>query len=366
MKSTLIILLAFFALSLSATIIKVDNNVPSIGDYNNFADAYAAANSGDILYVYPSPTDYGTFYLAKPLTIIGGGFIPGNLSFPKTRIRIGLSTGAGGSTLIGLELYGDFSLYADNCTISNCRILSFLELRGSNTILKYNYMSTLYIQEDRTNNLVLGCYIKNGAVSLRSNTTTMFSGCIFENSVSEYANSHVSGPYYHLGDLVPVFSASFNNCVFTSNQTTNHKLFIDDNINESQPELSVYFSTAGAVFTNCIFNNMENFEKYAQFQYNILSGSFGYTGPSASTNLQNVPMSTVVTDIVNYDYHLCSGSQAIGTGIYGQDIGVYGGDAPFNDKWYITSLPMITVFESPYIVSPTGQLNVHVEAQSGN
>lgn len=103
------------------------------------------------------------------------------------------------------------------------------------------------------------------------------------------------------------------------------------------------------------------------FQYCIFEGNSTYiTDPS---NMQDVDLALVMEDMNGGNYHLVPeppDNPAVGAGINGEDIGIYGGETPFNDLWYLTVLPSITAFTCPIVVDENGLLDVHIEAQAGN
>ena len=73
-----------------------------------------------------------------------------------------------------------------------------------------------------------------------------------------------------------------------------------------------------------------------------------------------------MVDVNGGDYHLITGSPAIGAGFNGEDIGIYGGATPFNDLWYLTRLPSITAISCPAVFDEDVNLNVNIEPLRGN
>ncbi len=147
-------------------------------------------------------------------------------------------------------------------------------------------------------------------------------------------------------------TAALYNCVFLNSGTGNQYL------------AGATTETASLVFINCIMETMTGIMANFTYQYNIFEGSSAnITGPG---NQQNVNLATVVVDINGGNYHLVTGSPAIGAGLNGVDIGIYGGTTPFDDLWYLTFLANITDFDCPPIVDQSGNLQLHIEAQCGN
>lgn len=345
---SLIALCAVF--SLSAVIRTVDQNSPSVGQYNNWTAAYTASADGDTIYLYPTTTTYGDFYLQKRLTVIGGGLNPANPSLPTSKITLHTYyASAIGCKLIGLDFPNPVYCYYQTA-FNNCRFNA-----AGNYIIRSNSAFTdcifkNYIQigdgSNETGNIVIsGCTFDfDGSYQsiIYGYTTISYNNCLFIGN-----NNH----FYPGGTPSTV---NVLNCVFVNRGTGAHNLF--------------YYTsnTNGYAFTNCIFESMSNFQANATFQYCILEQSFTYVDP---TNMQNVNMATVMVDVNGGNYHLVPeppDNPAVGAGLGGVVIGLYGGPSPFDDLWYLTFLPSITDFDCPPIVNASGQLNVHVEAQCGN
>src|SRR5690348_8515351 len=75
-KLLLTVLAYMLAQGTYATVITVDNNANSPGQYSSLQSAINAASAGDTLYVSGSTSSYGNFTLNKRLTLIGTGYNP--------------------------------------------------------------------------------------------------------------------------------------------------------------------------------------------------------------------------------------------------------------------------------------------------
>ncbi len=351
MKHLILLAIAVLTVSsLSASIRRVDNNSPSAGDYSTLSAAYTAASAGDTLYLYPSSTSYGSLNMAKRLVIIGGGFNPNDLTMLTSKAAFNLTTGSANSAFIGLE----------------CLEISFNLAAAGNNVVRNCLLSGSTNNWNSSGNQAIDCWIR-GSLNLGSaSANNVFIGCFFYQSSNYSQNMAVPSAasfacnncIFQSGWLHFALSASdatalVTNCIFVNIGTNTHAL--------SYPS---YHYLDGFIFTNCIFESISNFQSTAQYYYNILENSFGYTGNA--TNLQNVDMANVMVDVNNGDYHLCAGSVATGAGQGGVDIGIYGGPAPYDDLYYLNFLPTITDFDCPPITNSANQLNVHVEAQCGN
>ena len=85
---TYALLTLFISLAGNATILTVNNNNPSPGQYSDLQVAIDAANAGDTLLIHRSPTSYGNATITKQLTLIGEGVLT-NKAPLTTDINIG-------------------------------------------------------------------------------------------------------------------------------------------------------------------------------------------------------------------------------------------------------------------------------------
>ncbi len=349
MKVFVFALIATLAvISLSAASFTVDNNIRPTGQYSTWISAYNAAADGDTIYLYPSPYDYGPGWneggLGKRLTVIGGGFNPDNPALPTSRINLYVNQAGGvGSVFSGLHLYNGITNTYQAYYV-NCRFDSYISLQASNSELKDCLCkSAVYVGAGSTNTtgfLIHGCTL-NGFFQPASRTDATCANCVFSGNVN-----HIdTGGNNNL-------SCYLTNCLFVNSGEGSHTLH------------GGYSGPVDLHFVNCIMEVIAINASYYDFQYCIFEGSS--TNISGTGNLQNVDLSTVMEDVNAGDYHLVAGSPAIGAGFNGEDIGIYGGATPFNDLWYLTRLPSITEFTCPPVVDEDGNLDVHIEAQSGN
>jgi hypothetical protein len=337
----LFILAAIAAFSLSATIYRVDNAIPSAAEYSSWATAYAAAAPGDTIYLYPSGLDYGNLDLYKSLTVIGGGFNPANTTLPGSGGVVRLYDGSAGTKIVGLKI-GTLTINAasvGNHIISNCRVSGTTYLYGEGTQFRDCWFLSA-IDNYAVNTFFVGCFTYGGInhMHVREGASFSMSNCISQ-----------GGTHFKL--YTNTAMAVITNCIFVNIGSSYHYLFVDN-------------PATGFTFTNCIFEaNLNNIPNGAFIQYSILQGSFSGADPS---NQLNVNLDNVLVDVNAGDYHLCLGSLASGTGINGEDIGIYGGPTPYDDYYYLNFLPTITDFYCTPVTDASDQVNIHVEAQCGN
>lgn len=333
---------------LAATTFTLDNNISPVGDHTTWISAYNAASDGDTIYIYPSPIDYGPGWneggLGKRLTVIGGGFNPANPDLNTSRINLYVNQeGGAGSIFSGLHIYSAVTS-SHQAIYVNCRFDGSVALQASGSELKNCWCGAIVSvgtgASTPTNGfLVQGCTLATNFKPL-SQTDAVCSNCVFIGNTTHIETAGNNN-----------LCCYFNNCLFAN---------IDDGTHILQGGWS---GPLDLNFVNCIMEII-TINAYHTFQHCIFEGNSTYiTGPG---NLQDVDLELVMEDVNGGDYHLITGSPAIGAGLNGEDIGIYGGATPFNDLWYLTRLPSVTEFNCPIVVDENGDLNVHIEAQAGN
>jgi hypothetical protein len=341
----LIIAISSFV-ALAAVIRTVDNNTPSIGQYATFDAAYNASANGDTIYLYPSAFTYSSPYLQKQLTVIGAGFDPANLGMLTSKFTPAIYYETSSNCVfIGIDVGSGINVSRPE-TFRNCRFNSGVTVsKTGSTFQDCLFKSALTVGDNIE-------VIQNLAVT----------GCIFD-----FDSTHVTINRYA--------SPIFYNCVFYGNnykiyvpydQSTgafNHCLFINRGTG-TQYLATGAVATATVIMRNCIFEQISSVAANFTYQYNIFEGTHAeVTDP---TNMEGVNLANVMVDVNGGDYHLCTGSLAIGAGLDGVDIGIYGGVSPFDDLYYLNYLPTITDFDCPAVVDQDGNLNIHIQGKIGN
>lgn len=336
-------------ISIFATILTVDNKIPSIGDYTTLQAAYAAASPGDTLYVYPSELAYNSVSIRKEIHIVGGGFDYNfeTSGIPVTNVAVSFATGSAGSSITGVFIRDGFTISDDNIQISNCRVAGNIDIHGSNTQICKSRLGALIYREGVSGNVVKSCLIKG----------TDFINHVYA-TVLLYNGSQVA---IHNCIVDPVSSRIIYVIYFTGNSsylTLVNNVIAGNNLSSSHTDAfyPTSFGNNSVLAVNNIINRCNGSNNY--FTYNITDNS--NLSPS---NIYNADIGSLFVDYLNGDFHLAPGSQAIGAGEGGVDCGAYGGIYPFDDTYNTPPLPTIIELTTPTtIVDPDEPLQVHIRA----
>ncbi len=345
------VLFTFYAAN-SQTIYIANNNPGAVGGTNVFTggtafnDAIAAASNGDIIYVVPSPNNYGDIGVNKSVTIYGGGFNPDkdNALFSMvgvTRIDIFSSN----VRLSGLTISGITYLNGaiNNVMFDECVIRQVVNNGGAsqgNIMFQRNIIGQ---------GIAMGQYVMNmGVVS---------SGIVISNNII-YTNQSTSFGLINTSNGTTVENNIFIGHVAGSNT----KAF--DNFNNGTIKNNIFFGIEPNSIGNGTFlnNNLE---------FNLSFGAANNTFPTGNGNTSvnniensdplfvNLPYATAY--VFTNDPSLQVGSMAIGNGESGIDMGALGGGAPFDVEG--TPLPLVQVLDLPPTIAQGKDLPVNIKGK---
>lgn len=329
------------AVSTLATVITVDNNANSAGQYIGLQPAIDAANAGDSIYISGSTTSYGYASLNKRLVLFGTGYNPakqnpivstvGNIAF-DTVVSV---SGASGSRIYGLQIAGGYLV--DN-------------YGAKNVIIERNYFNASYIQ-------------------LHAST----SGIVFRNNV--IYNNHV---YLIAGTSNIMFENNlmYGGSIRTGNQPSlviNHNVFMNPVAN-GEALYQISFATVtnnifwgptplGSSVTNNTFNNNLTFQTSNDA---IPGASNSGSGNLVSVSPQFVNVPSPGLDF-SYNYNVTNASAAHNAATDGTDLGVFGGASAMPNITGMPAIPqMVEMLISNPVVAPAGNLNVTFKAKKNN
>jgi len=247
-----IILLAM-ATNASASFLRVNNN-PGINVdnkivFSNVTAAIAAASAGDIIYLEPSLTSYGTVTFTKKLTLLGPGYFL-NQNFPT-------ATQTTSATIDGFIAVNTVTINCDGSVISGLVISGANNNSGTSSYLGANNLTF-------SNNILYGIEI---LISNLSSDNTAF-----------YNNIILSGNYFEPNSNVSLYKAGVNGLVVTNNFFSYNSSYGDDLV------------SGGSTVT---FSN----NTYVNLSLLILLDNAGNTSYTIKNNIFTDPQFFIITDI---------------------------------------------------------------------
>ena len=315
----MIILGSLFAMSsvqTFGTIRTVDNNYPRIGQFSTLQEAHDAASNGDTIYVYPSQKGYTGITVTKRIILIGTGFGIPQANVQRSHIgNMTFDPGSQNSIIEGFD--GNFQL-----------------------IINENYITA-------QRNKIGGINLKSGHL-----------GNIISRNLINYIDIENQNEVIFKNNII---ITTFKICIFS--YTSNSSIILDYNVLRHNYAYGDVLQLGGSnlKMTNCIllqghFNGVNTSESFNNIcNSNQLS--------SVNGNIPNINMAEVFVDPENNDFHLKPGSPAIGTGLNGTDMGIYGGVTPFVDGRY-PDIPAIYFLDVPLNAKQKEGINVIIKAKT--
>lgn len=308
--------------------------------YNNLDSAIAHAANGDDLYLSGGNFPFsGT--IQKSLNIYGAGFFPDSTTATLPTIISSTSSfstisisGSGASGLMLMGIMTPSSLTISGCSnilISRCHF-------GQSSSVNVQNASNISIKGSILNSVNAGTSITGTStgtnLEIKNCITYGYIGAsyaIIENSVLFSG----TGSYY---GLLLGISNSFlrNNIIYLLSATNSGN---QNNSFYNNVFTDTVYSTGIPIFVNNLFNK------------------------SLSNIFQNAPYS--VSHSYATDFHLKSGSPAIGAGVGGTDAGIYGGANPFKEG-AVPLNPHVQKFSVPANTDQNGNLLINISVKAQN
>ena len=313
-----------------ADIIRLDNNESNPADYRSLQQAIDGASAGDTLYVAGSGDPYETATLNKPLTVIGPGFFfAGNPNAPARAAAavieaLAIVPGAEGASLVGLTFglgsynvpeESGFLISADSITVQRCRFF-------------YHSRSLRRVKIQSSNNVITSVFFEGG--------TRLIIESGGDNVVS---NSH----FRFFDELSNAGYTLFkNNVVSFSIQSLNNTYAINN----------ILLNTGRISLNN------------VTYEHNISEGDqFGSEQGNQSNVQPEVLFVGAEAPSPDAFYQLRVGSPALGAGLNGEDIGMFGGSAPYVLSG-LPPIPTITSFDAPVSGTEENGLPINIRIRS--
>ena len=337
MKKLLLFVLFFVSQSLFAqNILRVNNRtgIKGVGVYESFDAAQKAAVNGDIIYLDPSSSSYGTLTITKRLTIIGNGFHlanNSNASFDRRTAILDAVTfnqGSQNTSLIGLHIKNSVDVNVENISLKRCRLDSRVDIDADKFSLTQSLMTYSGLNGYNSNIKSANCIISNN-IFLNGARITYLSGASIVNNVFALGGNQFS-------DL--------EGCIFSNNiiDTGTYKTGIFDK--------------------SAVGNSISN---------NVCTSPIGL--PSGSGNVNDVNIATIFKvskpwDDVNTfeaNLQLADNSPAKTAGAGKTAIGIYAGVNPYVPSG-LPNIPTVTSFNSSGFGTVNTPLKITINVRSGN
>ncbi|HTO15323.1 MAG TPA: hypothetical protein VLZ83_06115 [Edaphocola sp.] len=359
MKTLLFICSTFFAFHAANATVRNVSNAPNAPvnppyAYNSIQTALDACADNDTLYLHGTNVSYGAVTIDnKQLVIIGSGFGTNLQNSTNQSTIIGTIncinfTGSKNLSLIGLRMEevrcGNSStntvntLYIERCGIRPNYNNSSDRMRCNTLYLKQCVVAEQVNYDTEFKPIVYSMAMVSNTVLQGKTNFSEVTASIFENNIFKRTHS-----YYG----VSAGSLSF----ISGTGTLNNNIFLEDYLLNG--------------ISGCTFNN------------NLFVTTTSLSGQNANNNIQGMSAGFVNNaytystlsrgDFSTYvDYHLAAGSAAIGAGMNGTDLGIYGGTSALSKEYPINGVPamprVIGMTLQSMSVAPGGQLNVQIQA----
>ncbi len=352
--------------------------------YATIQEAVDASEPGDIVYIQPSPTSYGSVTLEKEVHLVGIGF---NLDKDAPHIsqtvdvvfqnNVDNTSNPSNSTVTGLKIRdiyvikqsGTANYTLESVEITNCEIreiqnaccnsympMNNLELSGN------SFSQEVQLVNQATNVLIRNNLFQSGVYFLSTNPNSgVVSNNIFYAPLSKYSQ----------GDNLIVQNNNFIGVTGSSRAfiTTMIDVIIANNIFYGRtPSIEVAGGSSSTQFQRNTFTNNISFST-GDDSLPPAGGGAGNTGDGniegSSPLFTDVPLLNTWSS--DYDFTLTGGSPAEGGGSDGSDIGITGGPYPLTSPNFFlktTPLPTIQTFNTSTIINPDDDLDIRVKVKA--
>lgn len=355
MKTLLFSIAFIIAISTqSQTVHVVDNNQGSGAAYTSVQAAINDASEGDIIYIQPSPNNYGDIQMTKSLSIYGMGYNPqlnGGVAAQVNNILFRYAD-ASGSKISGLYING---IYLDNTNFNN-----------HDVVITNNRLTSIdgNSSTSRANNAII-----TGNFFYHSSTRAIYNNNCQNWVISNNTFSRPNGWWDY--ELIYSMNSStiFNNNIILSRQTgdSNQSVELFRECYGTQISNNIFIFTGTSVTNfNLGSNSGLNFQNNLTYSYNTTMDALSGTNNLDNTDPQFVSFNPNISlNSTSNDYHIQTGSQAENAGTDGNDLGVFNGNFPYDNRGYPTELPYLTDFVIyNNIISAGTPLNVNIKANA--
>lgn len=330
-------LLITAAVAQAQNVITVDNSPGSAAQFNDLQTAIASASAGDIIYVHPSETNYGTIEVDKQLTLIGFS----HSSADKASLLTDLSLGenASNTRISGFHITDDFII--DNPTTT---------------------LTGIVFENNKVDDSMLFSNAGVDGITIRGNVIDFLGSVSNGSTANEYTNALITNNI-----ITSVIYVRFSQSI-----TIKNNVFLGADINHRIP------ANGNQVIQNCIFllsstNTLDLNDDSLVFEhclaFNRSSGNVDAL--SGTNNIINIdPLFTELNDNLNYesaldDYSLQAGSPGLNAGVNGEDLGLFDGSGfVFDNFGFTNGIPTVNIQAISTTVAPGQNLNVIISTSN--
>lgn len=334
------LLFSFFTTTIFAQNIWNLNNLNAVSaDFTTLQDAVDGASDGDIIYVYPSGTNYGGATIRKKLTIIGPGYnVAEN---PELEI----------STFTGSAQVGDIFLKkgASGSVITGLRIDNEIDLDSiTNVFIQRNFISWRMNLTNTSNIIINGNFF-----GFSDYSGVFYTLNIGDNSSNVVINNNIIGG--DVGSSVSISASAKANTIIQNN---------------------IIFYRQSTSACDCLYkNNVFLHNGSPRSTSNVNQNNifvYNETGLD-NTNIVNIPQDSIFVGYptkgaFSFDNRFrlkqSPPSPAIGAGVGGTDCGIFGG----NDPYQLSGLPFVPIIyelNAPSSGTATNGIEVEVKIRAG-
>lgn len=349
-----IALLLLTSLSIKAqTTITVDNTPQSTTTHTTIQAAIDAATAGDIIYVQPSPTSYGTANIDKALTIIGRSHSElNNISTIATANIYASDVTIKGMKMGGVQARSNVA----STTISNINIYE-CEFSG----LTLGYSNTTYFLDGI---VVRGCIFTGITQYITGENVLISNNIINGSSVSIYSPSTIvmSNNIFRFYTSLNIYNYApqetfilYNNMFINNYSSGNITLSGSGDFNVSNCLTYNYHATGTSSFTGPSFlvnTTLENTDPLFTNVDSAVSTSMAGTGTyNSATRLEE-------------DLTFQAGSPALTAGGSGTELGIFNNGFNFKYLGIPRGVPVLDIVNYDGAVAKDGNINVTISAKA--
>jgi hypothetical protein len=322
-------LTALTVLNSSAKIWRV-NSAGLPANFTTIQEAHDAASvaAGDTLHVEPSTVSYGNLTAIKKLIIIGPGYFlnenSGQQANPTTATTgsLTLNSGCGGTIISGLTITGEINISTGNITISRNNITG----------------KTIKLSRDYTYSdiIISGNYDIGSVEYSYTSGTPLITNVFVVNNVITTCNFNIQ------------YSGTFANNIIKSSNLQINNFIIKNNIC-----IDGQWQTVFAGNNNTISNNISV----------VTNGLPAGNGNQNGVSMESIFVGTTGNS-TDGQYQLKTDSPAKGTGLNGEDCGIFGGASPYHLSG-LPKIPSIYLLSAP-ATSNGNTLSVTISVKTNN